>query len=248
MRKLANIVAWTLALNFIALAGAVAWLYRQGYLNRQKVTEIRQILFPAPSSAGPATRPAESPSTRPALRLEELLAQYAGRPPAEQLEYIRRSFDAQMAQLDQARGVMDLQAQVLVDKKKLTDDRAGLEDEKKKLLAREQQADRAATDKGLQDTLALYQTLPARQAKAIFMSLDDATVVQYLQAMEPRGRAHHQGIQDARRNRTPQETHGEDAAAPGRRQTVNGQGSQHILSGAAAPVEAGFFAYFGCAV
>jgi hypothetical protein len=187
MKKLANVIAWVLALNFTALAGVLVWLYRSGHLNRQKVIEIRQILFPATAAVAPTTRPVESPATRPAPRLEELLAQYAGRPPSEQLAYIRRSFDAQMAQLDQARrGVMDLQAQVLADKRKLAEDRIAFEEEKKKLAARESQADRAATDKGFQDTLALYQALPAKQVKAIFMGLDDATVIQYLQAMEPR--------------------------------------------------------------
>jgi hypothetical protein len=43
-----------------------------------------------------------------------------------------------------------------------------------------------ADDKGFQDSLALYNTMPGKQVKTIFMSLDDATVQQYLQSMTPR--------------------------------------------------------------
>jgi Mg/Co/Ni transporter MgtE len=42
------------------------------------------------------------------------------------------------------------------------------------------------TDKGFQDALALYQTLPPKQVKDTFKSMDDAVVVQFLQAMQPR--------------------------------------------------------------
>jgi len=53
----------------------------------------------------------------------------------------------------------------------------------------EQQAQRLASDQGFQDSLSLYQTLPAKQVKTIFMGLEDATVIQYLQAMESRAAA-----------------------------------------------------------
>ena len=63
-----------------------------------RLTNLKDVLFPAPSTA-PATQPAADPSTQPMLKLEELLARQSGRPAAEQVEFIQRSFDAQMAQL-----------------------------------------------------------------------------------------------------------------------------------------------------
>ena len=54
------------------------------------------------------------------------------------------------------------------------------------LETEQQLQQKLATDKGFQDSLSLYQTLPGKQVKTIFMGLDDETVVRYLQAMPPR--------------------------------------------------------------
>ena len=68
----------------------------------------------------------------------------------------------------------------------MNEERKALDEKEKKLADREQQAQRLASDQGFQDSLALYETLPAKQVKTIFMGLDDAVVIQYLQAMESR--------------------------------------------------------------
>ena len=36
MKKLLNMLALTLALNFLAVAGSIGWLYQSGRLDRQK--------------------------------------------------------------------------------------------------------------------------------------------------------------------------------------------------------------------
>lgn len=186
MKKLLSVIALVLALNFLALVGLAGYLHNTGQLTRDKLLAIKDILFPPPPPPAPATQPAAA-STQPTLRLEELLAKYAGRPPTEQLEYIRRSFDSQMAQLDRAqRELLHLQSQVVAEKQKLAADRAALEAEKKKLEVQRLEAQRLAADQGFQDSLALYETLPAKQVKTVFMGLEDAVVIQYLQAMEDR--------------------------------------------------------------
>jgi hypothetical protein len=68
----------------------------------------------------------------------------------------------------------------------MSKDRTALDGREKALAEREQQATRLANDKGFQDSLALYATLPPKQVKTIFMGLDDPTVMNYLQAMEKR--------------------------------------------------------------
>jgi len=186
MKKLWNVLVLTLAVNFLALAGVVGWLRQEGRLDREKIEAIKAVLFPPTTQ--PTVQLAENTATtRPVIRLEEMLAKYAGKPPAEQLEYIRQSFDSQMVQLERAqRGLLDLQRQVELAQQKLDGEKAGLEEQRKKLAAQEQESQRLAADKGFQDTLALYQSLPAKQAKAVFMGMDDQTAVKYLQAMEPR--------------------------------------------------------------
>ena len=92
-----------------------------------------------------------------------------------------------MAVLDRRdRELLDLQRQVDSSKQQIAKDRADLESQQQSLTAREQQVNRLATDKGFQDSLALCNTMSAKQVKTIFMGLDDATVTNYLQAMQPR--------------------------------------------------------------
>ena len=101
MKKLLSVFAWTLALNFLALIGGLAILYRAGNLNREKVQQIKELVF------APATQPTEEavaavrdPATQPTLKLEEMLAKVSGRSASEQVEFMQRTFDAQMAVLD----------------------------------------------------------------------------------------------------------------------------------------------------
>ena len=51
---------------------------------------------------------------------------------------------------------------------------------------RGQQAARLASDQGFQDSLNLYNSMPAAQVKRVFAGLDDQTVTTYLEAMQPR--------------------------------------------------------------
>lgn len=187
MKKILNVLSLTLAINFVAVAGFVAYLYRDGRLDRARITAIKEILYPPPPPEIPATQPVTDQLAQPTMKLEELLAKTAGRPAAEQLDYIRKSFDSQMAQLDRAhRELLGLNQQIDQARGKLNEERKALDEKEKKLADREQQSQRLASDQGFQDSLSLYQTLPAKQVKTIFMGLDDAVVIQYLQAMESR--------------------------------------------------------------
>lgn len=201
MKRLFLALVVVMAINFAAVAGALGWMYNTGRLDRKNIAAIKAVLFPPPPP--PTTKPADAVSTtQPALRLEELLAKTAGRSPAEQLEFIRQSFESHMAQLERAqREMLHLQSQVMFEKQKLATDRAAFEEEKKKLASREQEATRLAADKGFQDSLALYQSMAAKQVKTIFMTLDDASVLQYLSAMEPRAAA-----RITKEFKTPEET------------------------------------------
>lgn len=192
MRKLLSIITAILAINFIAIAGGVGWLWRSGHLDRARVTAIRAALFPpAPSSAAPATQPS-TPDTpvSPSKQLQELLAKHAGRPAAEQVQFVQQAFDSTMAQLDKRQqDVTYREEQVARANEKLAEDRKSLEQEQQKLVEREKQADRLANDKGFQDTLNLYNSMTGRQAKQVFMTMDEEAAAEYLDAMTPRNAA-----------------------------------------------------------
>lgn len=188
MKRLFSVIVLTLALNFLAAAGGVGWLWRTGKLDKDKVHAIKELVFPstAPTTQEVKAELAEA-TTRPMLKLEELLEKQAGRPATEQVAFMQTAFDAQMAQLDRRqRELVDLQRQVDLAQQALTKERTGFELEKKKLTAREEETAKLQADKGFQDSLELYKTMQPKQVKEIFMKLDDATVERYLTAMEPR--------------------------------------------------------------
>jgi hypothetical protein len=187
MKKLLTLIAWTLAVNFLAAAGGVYFLFNSGKLDREKVQTIKDLVF-APATQ-PTTQPAEvrDPTTRPTLALEALLAQVSGRTAAEQVEFIHRTFDAQSALLDSRFAALEGQRNTINQAQdKLTRDREALAAAQAKLQASQDEQKKLLTDQGFQDTLNLYNTMQAKQVKTVFMSLTDDTMIKYLRAMEPR--------------------------------------------------------------
>jgi hypothetical protein len=188
MKKLATVFMMVLALNFLGVAGGVGWLWSSRHLDRDKVISIKEMLFPPPATQ-PATQPAElaDATTQPSLRLEALLAKESGHSATEQVEFIQRTFDAQMAQLDRReRELEDLKRQTDLAQQQITRDRAAMQTQQQALDAAKQQQAALASDKGFQDSLMLYNTMAPKQVKSIFMGLDDPTIMNYLRAMQPR--------------------------------------------------------------
>jgi hypothetical protein len=192
MKKLWNVFVLTLAINFVAVVCAVAYLYSDGRLDSVRVQAIKAILFPPPTTQPASSQPADDARRpgEPLLRLGELLEQKSGLSTSDQLSFLQQTFDARMAELDRRqREMADLQRQVDMANTTLARDRSALEAEKKELADREQLAAKLANDQGFQDSLALYKSMPAKQVKQVFLSMDDQTVQRFLQAMEPRGAA-----------------------------------------------------------
>jgi flagellar motility protein MotE (MotC chaperone) len=190
VKRLWNVFVLTLALNFLAVAVAAGYLYSDGRIDRKRVDAIRLLLYPPPATQPAASQPADGHELGPVLRLGELLEHKSGLSANEQLQFLQQTFDARMAELDRRqRELGDLQRQVDMANSTLARDRAALEAEKKQVADREQLAAKLAADQGFQDSLELYKTMPPKQVKQSFMSMDDETVKRYLQAMEPRGAA-----------------------------------------------------------
>lgn len=183
MKKLLMVIVLTLALNFLAAAGELGWLFGSGRLDKAKMKQVREILFAAPS---PPSQPGEAVATsRPSL--DDLMAKESGRSATEKVEFIQRTFDTRMLELDRRQLEMaDLQRQVDLANQKLSVDRAALEKEKQAVAAKEKEAQTLQTDQGFQDSLAVYNSIPPKQTKEIFLTLDQQTVRQYLEAMDAR--------------------------------------------------------------
>jgi hypothetical protein len=189
MKKILSLIAGVLALNFLAVAGGVGYLFKSGHLDKSRITAIKEILFPPPPAAVTVAG-TEVPATQPSMQLDELLKKAAGRSAEEQVEFIQRSFDSRIAELDlRQRQLNDQQHQIDFGRQRLIADRTALDAEKKQLKAAEDQAALQASDQGFQDTLQLYSNMPSKQVKSIFMTLSDETMMRYLEAMPPKSAA-----------------------------------------------------------
>jgi len=189
IQKIGLLAAVVMALNFLAVMGALGFLVVTGKLTQETGAEISNILFPQPEPATmPATQPVDDPATtQPVLRLERLLERQSGKPAGEQVESIRAAFDAQVAQLDrQRRELGDLKRQLDSAQSQFVKDKAVLEAREKTIAEREKQQLAQQDDKGFNASLEVYNAMQAKQVKEIFKSLDDSTVVRYLQAMDSR--------------------------------------------------------------
>ena len=187
MKKLLSIVSMVLALNFLGVGGVAGWLVASKHLDKARLAAVKAILFPPPPA--PATQPAAQADAapQPSARLESLLAQANGKPANEQVELIQRTFDQQTVELDRRqRELEDARTQIEMARQQELRDRQKIDRDDKALQDREREATKLADDKGFQDSLQLYTTMPAKQVKTVFLSLPDDVVEKYLDAMPPK--------------------------------------------------------------
>ena len=189
MKKLFSIIIAVLALNFLVVAGFVGWLSMGGKINRHKLADIRKIIWPVPAPVAPTTRPSTA-ATRPSEgldRLDALLARHSGYTAGDQIQFLQQKYDAQQAELDRRqREIEDLKDQVDRAQAAVDKDLQRVKLQQTQVTQAQQQQQQAASDQGFQDSLNLYQIMPAKQVKTIFMTLPDTTVAQYLRALPPR--------------------------------------------------------------
>ena len=187
MKKLFGVLVLTLAMNFLLLAGGVGYLFQSGKLDKAKIAKVKELVM-APPVAVATTQPTTKPSANGLanLNLSTLMGNHTGSA-IEQVEFLRRTFDTQMLVMDRRqRELADLQRQVDLANQKLAADRTVLDKREKDLAAREQEAQKLQDDQGFQNSLSIYNAMPSKQVKTIFMTLGEATVQQYLEAMDAR--------------------------------------------------------------
>jgi hypothetical protein len=189
LRKLWAVLVVTLAMNFVALAVAAAMLWQRAGLDKEKFAEIRSILFPAEegegdSGAADADEPAE-PS--PMEQLLALLDAQSGKPADRRIDDIAISIDERTVSLERRRReVADRMQQVNTAAANLAADRKAFEKERAAWNEQVAAARERATDAGFQKSLEMFESIPAKSAKTLFMNMSDEEAVDFLRAMEPR--------------------------------------------------------------
>ena len=188
IKKVGLLALLVLAINFLAVAGGVGYLFGTGKLDKEKGKEIVKILFPVPvPTSQPSTQPADSEVDDPMMSIDQLLIRTTGMSAAEQNEFIRSTFESMSAQLDrQRREVIDLRRQVDFAQQQLAKDRLALDQREKNVDSLDKKKSSAAQDEGFNKSLAVYDAMKSKQVKDVFMGLEEEIVVRYLQAMDPR--------------------------------------------------------------
>jgi hypothetical protein len=185
MKRLWDVLAGVLALNFLVIIGLAAWLRGSGRLNRDRIDQIKLVLFPPAAPEAPTTQPSD-PTTRPTMILEALLAHKSNLPAGQQVDFVQKTFDQRQYELEQKDQLLgQRQAQLDLVQQKLTDDRTTFEAERKAFQDQQAQAAKLASDAGFQKSLDLYNAMQPKQVKAVFAGLDDDVVKDYFAAMDP---------------------------------------------------------------
>jgi hypothetical protein len=185
VKRLWDILAGVLALNFLVVIGFAAWLRSSGHLNRDRIDQIKLVLFPPAPPETPTTQLSD-PTTRPTMVLEALLARKSNLPAGQQVDFVVKTFDERQSELEQKEQLLgQRQTQLDLVQQKLTDDRTAFEAERKAFIDQQAQAQKLASDAGFQKSLDLYSNMQAKQAKAAFALLDDDVMKDYFAAMDP---------------------------------------------------------------
>ena len=187
IKRLGIVILIVLALNFLAVGGSLGYLFGTGKLNKDKAHAIAKIVFPDPPP--PATQPTTKPAADtgdPLFQLDELLEKQAGKAPAEQVAVVREAYESLAVQLDrQRREMVDMKRQVDLAQSQVMADRASIEKREKVLADRLVAQKKLDDDVGFKKSMALYDEMKPADLKGVLVTMDDATVVRYLQAMDP---------------------------------------------------------------
>jgi hypothetical protein len=186
MKRLWDVLVLTLALNFRAVAGLAGWLRMSGRIDRSRVAQIKEMLFPPPAPQAPTTQPASiDPTTQPTLALETLLSQHTNMTAGQQLDFVRKTFDERQAELERKEQTLDnQQSMIRLAQDKLQTDRQIFEAQRRAFADEQERTRKLASDQGFQDALELYSNLPPKQSKTMLLAQTDDTARTFLQAMD----------------------------------------------------------------
>ena len=185
VKKLLAVLTITLALNFVALAAAAAMIAQKAQLDRDKIAQIKDVMFPA-EEADEEPTDATPPEPTPMEQLLAILDAEAGRGTEDRIDTVSRTVDERLVLSSRTkRELQDRLRQLDVASRRLTRDREQFEQEESAWTQQVELAAARAADEGYQKSLELYEQLQARQVKDLFLGLTDDVILSYLRDMDP---------------------------------------------------------------
>jgi flagellar motility protein MotE (MotC chaperone) len=119
--------------------------------------------------------------------LEQLLAEQPATPHVAVTAQVDEAVAAQAQELERrGREMIDLRRQLTLAQRQVLADRQAVEAGEAALAQKVDRQAELAADEGFQSTLAFYESMPAKQAKDLFLNMDEPAVATYLAAMKSR--------------------------------------------------------------
>lgn len=175
MKKVWDTVAIIAVANLLALMTLVILLAVSGSLKGERLKLARDALAGRPLPVVKVVEPSKELDPASLAGAGQIITKEQANTQIVQLQIdqqMRELKDFQL-QLDQARSALDA--------------RISLFEQERKAWISQRDAERALlASEGFRKTLSLYESIPADQAKDLFMSMEDTEVVRVLSSMEER--------------------------------------------------------------
>jgi flagellar motility protein MotE (MotC chaperone) len=187
LKRLLSVMVVVLALNFVVTLGAGTVFVYQAGLDREKMEQVRELLFPPPVEE---VEPLEADDLEPAqldaaAQISALLAEESGASPAERISSQEAAIDHRAADLARIRRELaDRARQLEQATARLADERDAFARVRDAWQAEVDAAMARSNDAGFNQAVELYSAMPARQVKDLLLGLEDDTLLAILRAME----------------------------------------------------------------
>lgn len=195
MRMLWQVIAILAVVHLVALAGLAGWLVGTQRVDRARLAAVAQLFTQTIEQEKAATQQADAVAREAQQQTGRVELAKFGPAAAlsldRQIAQQRQHDDLQLRRLERTRQDLEsLRHELDLEQAKVQKQHADLLVEKQQLETQIKTMRSQLSDAGFKRTVALYEQLPPKQAKQMFIDLmgenrtDD--VVNYLEGMEPR--------------------------------------------------------------
>jgi hypothetical protein len=195
MKTLWRVIAIMAVLHVLIGIAGVAWLYSSDRLSRDRVAAVRELLKPTLAEETKQKAKLEEMQKAADAQADRLASlKGAGNGPetvAQRLAEERQKHEVTIRQLERAReDIESLRKNLQLAQQKIEQEHKVTLAEKASLEKRVTELEKQFNDAGFKKAVALYESLPAKQVKDMFLQMltsgKTGDVVNFLEAMQPR--------------------------------------------------------------
>lgn len=194
MKTIFKVIAVVAVVNVLAAAGVLGWLIGTHRISGQRLREVKQV-FATTLEQEKAKEEEEAKKAEQLKAQTETQARLSGLDgsgsAAERLVEEQQRNELLLRQLERTRqDIKSLSDNLMLTRTRMEREKSELLTARTDLTARLNEMEKRLNDAGFKKAVALYESLPAKQVRAMFDDLmtrgKTEEVVAYLEAMQPR--------------------------------------------------------------